>query len=120
MRQRALQKPSSLPCLHNSNSRYIVWTSKPLRSLRRAYGVPSDPQKVSRIRAINRAFAALDRDTEGGVVAALAADAVLRNATRFALKLTEHTCVCRLLNCLARMQNSTAEDTRWNTGGVRM
>ena len=53
--------------------------------------MPSDPQKVSRIRAINRAFAALDNDTEGGVVAALAADAVLRNATRFALKLTEHT-----------------------------
>eukprot|EP01047_Picozoa_sp_COSAG01_P063292 COSAG01_NODE_8177_length_2890_cov_1.147976_2_plen_217_part_00 len=53
--------------------------------------MPSDPQKVSRIRVINRAYAALDNLTQGGIAAALANDAVLRNATRFALKLTEHT-----------------------------
>eukprot|EP01052_Picozoa_sp_SAG31_P065085 SAG31_NODE_23912_length_493_cov_0.527919_2_plen_102_part_01 len=62
---------------------------------RRAYGVPSDPQKVSRIRVINRAFAALDNATAGGIVTALADDPVLRNATRFALKLTEHTCASK-------------------------
>ena len=50
--------------------------------------MPSDPQKVSRIRVINRAYAALDNLTQGGIAAALANDAVLRNATRFALKLT--------------------------------
>ena len=56
-----------------------------------AYGVPSDPQKVSRLQVINRAYQRLDDATEGGIVSALANDAVLRNATRFALKLTEHT-----------------------------
>lgn len=53
------------------------------------YGVPSDPQKVSRMRVINRVYEDVDR--KEGIVAALARDPVLRNATRFALKLGEHT-----------------------------
>ena len=49
---------------------------------------------------INRAYAALDNATEGGIMAALAHDPVLRNATRFALKLTEHTCARALPSLL--------------------
>ena len=49
---------------------------------------------------INRAYAALDNATKGGIVAALAHDPVLRNATRFALKLTEHTCARALPSLL--------------------
>ena len=56
------------------------------------YGVPSDPQKVSRMRVINRAWASVAAAEPGGAIAtALQRDAVLRNATRFALKLGEHT-----------------------------
>ena len=46
---------------------------------------------MSRVRVINRAYTALDAATPGGIGAALAADPVLRNATRFALKCGEHT-----------------------------
>lgn len=55
------------------------------------YGVASDPQKVSRMRVINRIYAQVDSQTPGGIGAALASDPVLRNATRFALKGGEHT-----------------------------
>ena len=71
------------------------------------YGVPSDPQKVARARVLNRAWAA-QKDAhlssaasvrEGGAMshssaswlAHVASDAVLLNATRFALKFGEHT-----------------------------
>ena len=54
------------------------------------YGVPSDPQKVARMRAMGRAWAA-HAAAHGGMSAALANDAVFRNATRFALKAGEHT-----------------------------
>ena len=53
------------------------------------YGVPSDPQKVSRMKVINSAYTALDE--KGELESMLSNDAVLRNATRFALKLGEHT-----------------------------
>ena len=81
--------------------------------------MPSDPQKVSRIRAINRAFAALDNDTDGGVVAALAGDAVLRNATRFALKLTEHTCVRQPTYELPGSRATEPLKARVGAGGAR-
>ena len=48
--------------------------------------MPSDPQKVSRMRVMNRVWDAAAA-AAGGMAAALASDAVLRNATRFALKL---------------------------------
>ena len=53
------------------------------------YGVPSDPQKQARVRVINRAFSAAI--TKLGGAKALHTDKVLQNATRFALKLGEHT-----------------------------
>mmetsp|Transcript_43781 Transcript_43781/g.76864 ORF Transcript_43781/g.76864 Transcript_43781/m.76864 type:complete len:807 (+) Transcript_43781:83-2503(+) len=53
------------------------------------YGVPSDPQKVSRMRVINRVYE--DLDHMEGIVSALVRDPVLKNATRFALKAGEHT-----------------------------
>ena len=66
------------------------------------YGVPSDPQKVSRMRAIDRVWTEAAAEAAaagggggtgggGGIAQLLATDAVLRNATRFALKLGEHT-----------------------------
>ena len=54
------------------------------------YGVPSDTQKVSRMRVMNKAWGGFAA-SKGGMAAALASDAVFRNATRFALKLGEHT-----------------------------
>ena len=57
--------------------------------------MPSDPQKVARLRVVNRAWrAAVDELGDGDVnagVSKLMADPVLKNATRFALKLGEHT-----------------------------
>lgn len=53
------------------------------------YGVPSDPQKVSRMRVINSAYEELDK--QGRLESMMTSDAVLRNATRFALKNGEHT-----------------------------
>ena len=54
--------------------------------------MPSDPQKVSRMRVMNRAWADVAAKAPGGDIGlALAADSVLRNATRFALKNGEHT-----------------------------
>eukprot|EP00928_Gymnodinium_smaydae_P036212 TRINITY_DN25336_c0_g1_i1.p1 TRINITY_DN25336_c0_g1~~TRINITY_DN25336_c0_g1_i1.p1 ORF type:complete len:743 (-),score=75.20 TRINITY_DN25336_c0_g1_i1:191-2419(-) len=53
------------------------------------YGVPSDPQKVSRMKAVNRVYADLDKRSD--IVSLLERDTVLRNATRFFLKLGEHT-----------------------------
>lgn len=48
--------------------------------------------QVSRMRVMNRAWAGVAAAAPGGDIgAALAADAVLRNATRFALKNGEHT-----------------------------
>lgn len=55
------------------------------------YGVPSDPQKVSRMRVMNRAWASIAAEHGGDIAPALANDPVLRNATRFALKNGEHT-----------------------------
>ena len=52
-------------------------------------GVPSDPQKQARVRVINRAFS--EAITKLGGAAKLHTDPVLQNATRFALKLGEHT-----------------------------
>mmetsp|Transcript_35724 Transcript_35724/g.93375 ORF Transcript_35724/g.93375 Transcript_35724/m.93375 type:complete len:832 (-) Transcript_35724:153-2648(-) len=59
------------------------------------YGCPSDPQKVARLRVINRAWRA-EADRRGGSflhghTPLGTTDAVLLNATRFALKLGEHT-----------------------------
>ena len=53
------------------------------------YGVPSDPQKQARVRVINRAFSAAIGKLGGAKN--LHTDKVLQNATRFALKLGEHT-----------------------------
>ena len=55
------------------------------------YGVPSDPQKVSRMRVMNRAWEQFAASKNVSMTDALAADPVFRNATRFALKLGEHT-----------------------------
>jgi len=56
------------------------------------YGCPSDPQKVARMRVINRAWRnqALTMP-DGSMLKGLVNDPVLLNATRFALKLGEHT-----------------------------
>ena len=51
--------------------------------------MPSDPQKQARVRVINRAFS--EAITKLGGAAKLHTDPVLQNATRFALKLGEHT-----------------------------
>ena len=51
--------------------------------------MPSDPQKQARVRVINRAFGAAI--TALGGAKNLHTDAALQNATRFALKLGEHT-----------------------------
>ena len=48
------------------------------------YGIPSDPQKVARMLAMERVWSAVGNNTNGK-------DLVLKNATRFALKLGEHT-----------------------------
>ena len=53
------------------------------------YGVPSDPQKQARVRVINRAFS--DAIGKLGGAKNLHTDKALQNATRFALKLGEHT-----------------------------
>lgn len=53
------------------------------------YGVPSDPQKQARNRVINRVFGAAI--TKLGGAKNLHSDPALQNATRFALKLGEHT-----------------------------
>jgi hypothetical protein len=59
------------------------------------YGVPSDPQKVARMRLVNRVWRAAVQELGGGDIRAgarkLMDDPVLKNATRFALKLGEHT-----------------------------
>lgn len=64
-------------------------------SYRRVYGCPSDPQKVARLRVINRAWRAEagrhGGSFLGGEIPLEVADPVLLNATRFALKLGEHT-----------------------------
>jgi hypothetical protein len=53
------------------------------------YGVPSDPQKQARVRVINRGFG--EAIEQLGGAQHLHKDPVLQNATRFALKLGEHT-----------------------------
>ena len=56
------------------------------------FGAPSDPQKLSRMKVINREYDKLAKGhSEGGIKDVLKQDPVLRNATRFALKLGEHT-----------------------------
>ena len=55
------------------------------------YGAPSDPQKVSRMKVVNRELEQWAKKFPGGIREGLKADPVLRNATRFALKLGEHT-----------------------------
>ena len=55
------------------------------------YGVPSDPQKVARMLAVERVWDRAAKKTDGGISALLGQDPVLRNATRFALKAAEHT-----------------------------
>ena len=71
------------------------------------YGVPSDPQKVARARVLNRAWAASKRrhlsalqhssrvSSSSSWVKEVMTDAVLLNATRFALKFGEHTWCAR-------------------------
>lgn len=53
------------------------------------YGVPSDPQKQARNRVINRIFGEAIKALGGAKE--LYRDKTLQNATRFALKLGEHT-----------------------------
>ena len=78
---------------------------------------------------INRAYQALDDSTaaSGGIEKVLAADPVLRNATRFALKCGEHTWVRRkrllvlcagifvnLMSCSE--EDKTRQDSRFSNG----
>eukprot|EP01052_Picozoa_sp_SAG31_P025251 SAG31_NODE_2203_length_6199_cov_6.619836_4_plen_98_part_00 len=58
-------------------------------SIRWVYGVPSDPQKQARNRVINRVFGEAIKALGGAKE--LHRDKTLQNATRFALKLGEHT-----------------------------
>ena len=53
------------------------------------YGVPSDPQKVSRMKIINRELDLLAARNGGSISNVLKDDSVLRNATRFALKVSK-------------------------------
>jgi len=56
------------------------------------YGVPSDPQKVSRMRAMGRAWKTfVDSAFSGNVTHAMRSDSDLLRATKLALKLGEHT-----------------------------
>eukprot|EP00041_Stephanoeca_diplocostata_P034203 m.1150901 g.1150901 ORF g.1150901 m.1150901 type:complete len:780 (+) comp24479_c0_seq2:116-2455(+) len=58
------------------------------------YGCPSDPQKVARMRVFNRAWTTAATQRPSGSFLdehLLRDDPVLKNATRFALKLGEHT-----------------------------
>ena len=52
------------------------------------YGVPSDPQKVSRMKIVNRELDVLAARNGGSISNVLKHDPVLRNATRFALKVS--------------------------------
>lgn len=55
------------------------------------YGIPSDPQRTARMRVFNRAWGNLAAQEGGSIAPALARDPHLRNATRFAMLLGEHT-----------------------------
>ena len=86
------QKVSMRTALHMLLDQ-ACWTRHAGPGMLQARHTPSTfcvPYQVSRMRAMNRAWGAA-ADAAGGMVHALRSDAVLRNATRFALKLGEHT-----------------------------
>ncbi len=78
------------------------------------YGVASDPHKTSRMRVINRAYRALDREGPNALEHALANDNALRNATRFFLKNGEHTWgICKPWIHAPKTNNTNAPTNAW-------